>query len=156
MNEPARFVNVCPVFISRDVQRTAQFYTEKLGFTSAKHYDKDDHFAALYRDDIEIVVVQAQQGTVAPNRQRYGAGYDAYIDPATTEGVDPIYEEFAANGVKVVTPPHMTDYGSYEFVIEDIDGRLIGIGRIADKAVFFADSDMRDYQKYNFRQDLQD
>ena len=31
----------------------------------------------------------------------------------------------------------MTPYGSYEFVLEDIDGRRVGIGRIADEDVFF-------------------
>jgi len=31
----------------------------------------------------------------------------------------------------------MTPYGSYGFVLEDIDGRRIGIGRIKDKSVFF-------------------
>lgn len=28
-HEHARFVNVCPVFISHDVHKTVQFYTEK-------------------------------------------------------------------------------------------------------------------------------
>jgi hypothetical protein len=31
----------------------------------------------------------------------------------------------------------MTGYGSYEFVVEDVDGRLIGIGRIRDRETFF-------------------
>jgi hypothetical protein len=31
----------------------------------------------------------------------------------------------------------MTPYGSCEFVVEDVDGRLIGIGRISDRERFF-------------------
>jgi hypothetical protein len=31
----------------------------------------------------------------------------------------------------------MTPYGSYECVIEDVDGRYIGIGRIRDRQTFF-------------------
>jgi hypothetical protein len=31
----------------------------------------------------------------------------------------------------------MAAYGTYEFVIEDVDGRLIGIGRISDREIFF-------------------
>jgi hypothetical protein len=31
----------------------------------------------------------------------------------------------------------MTEYGSYEFVVEDVDGRLIGIGRVRDRGTFF-------------------
>ncbi|WP_458784789.1 hypothetical protein [Vallitalea sediminicola] len=36
--------------------------------------------------------------------------------------------------------PQKTEYGTYEFVIKDIDGRLIGIGRICDNKTYFEDS----------------
>lgn len=140
-NEASKFVNLCPVFVSNDIKKTVKFYTEKLGFKSARHYDKITNFATIYRDEIEFVIVQAQHGQVEANAKRYGAGYDAYIDPATVGGVDPVYEEFKARGVKILVEPHRTDYGSYEFVIEDIDGRQIGIGRISDDATYFKDSD---------------
>ena len=69
-------------------------------------------------------------------------GYDAYIDPAAPEGVDVLYEEFSAQEVKIVAKPHMTEYGSYEFVIEDLDGRQFGIGLIVDRPTFFENSDL--------------
>ena len=141
-NDGSRFVSLCPVFISRDIEKTVEFYTEKLGFKSAKHYDKAENFATLYRDDIEFVIIQAKSGEITSTTQGHRTGNDdAYIVTATPEGVDPIYEEFKAKGVKILSKPHMTDYGSYEFTIEDIDGRQIGIGRISDKAVYFKDSD---------------
>ncbi len=87
-NERSKLVNVCPVFACPDLRQTVEFYSEKLGFRSARHYDKIENFAAIYRDEIEIILVQARQGEVVSNRQRYGAGYDAYIDPAALEGVD--------------------------------------------------------------------
>ncbi len=140
--EGSRFVNLCPVFACPDLRQTVKFYTEELGFKSARHYDKVENFATLYRDEIEFVLVQARQGEVLSNAQRHGAGYDAYIDPATVEGVDVIYEEYSARGVKILSRPHRTDYGSYEFVIEDVDGRQIGIGRIVDSDFYFKDSDL--------------
>lgn len=139
----AKLVNVCPVFTSQDIKRTVKFYVEKLGFKSAKHYDKIDNFATLYRDSIEFVIVQSKFGKVESNTKRHGVGYDAYIDPDTVEGVDKIYGEFASKNVNIVSKPQRTDYGSYEFVIEDIDGRLIGIGRIHDYETFFEDSDIK-------------
>ena len=51
-----------------------------------------------------------------------------------------LYKEFLSKGVKVIYEPRKTDYGSYEFVIEDIDGRLIGIGLIYDNKLYFEDS----------------
>lgn len=142
-NEGSRFVNLCPVLLSSDLQKTVQFYTEKLGFRSAKHYDKVEGFATLYRDEIEFVIVQAKRGEVLSNAQRYGAGYDAYIDTATPEGIEPIYREYKAQGVKILSEPHQTAYGSYEFVFEDGDGRQIGVGRIMDRATYFKDSDFQ-------------
>jgi predicted lactoylglutathione lyase len=138
----ARLVNLCPVFPSPDIQRTVQFYTEKLGFYSAKHYDKVENFATLYRDEIEFVIIQAQKGQLESNLQRYGAGYDAYIDPASHEEIELLYNEFLNNGVKILTPPHMTEYGSYEFVFEDIDGRRIGVGRVFNPELYFKNSNL--------------
>jgi len=138
--EGSKFVNLCPVFLSPDIRRTVRFYTEKLGFKSAKHYEETENFATLYRDDIEFVIVQAKQGEVLSNTQRYGAGYDAYIDTASPEGIEPVYEEFKTHGVKILSEPHKTAYGSYEFVIEDVDGRQIGIGKILDETTYFKDS----------------
>lgn len=84
--------------------------------------------------------VQAKSGGIQSNTERYGTGYDAYIDTDTVSGVDVIYEEFASKAVKIVSKPHKTDYGSYEFVIEDIDGRLIGIGLIYSNDTYFENS----------------
>lgn len=75
--EGSRLVNLCPVFACPDLRRTVKFYTEKLGFKSARHYDKVENFATIYRDEIEFVLVQARQGEVLSNTQRYGVGYDA-------------------------------------------------------------------------------
>lgn len=136
-------VNLCPVFVCPDIRQTVKFYTEKLGFQSARHYDKVESFAALYRDDVEFILVQARQGEVLSNTQRYGAGYDAYLDPAAAEGVDALYEEFSARGVKIISQPHRTAYGSYEFAIEDLDGRQIGIGLILEKDIYLEDSDWK-------------
>lgn len=138
-----KLINLCPVFVSEDVRKTVNFYVEKLGFKFAAHYDKIDNFATIYRDSIEFVIVQSKFGKVESNTKRYGAGYDAYIDTDTVDGVDIIYEEFVSNGVKIVAIPRKTDYGSYEFVIEDIDGRLIGIGLIYSNQIYFENSNIK-------------
>ncbi len=130
------------VFVVSDVRKTAAYYRDVLGFSVVEHYDKEEAFAALYRDAVEIIVVQAKHGEVLSNQKRYGAGYDAYIDPVRVEDVDWFYTEWKLKGADIVDPPAMTAYGSYEFVIQDIDGRRIGIGRIRDKEVFFGDENL--------------
>lgn len=133
----SRFVNLCPVFISTDVHQTVKFYVEKLGFRASTHYIDTQNFASLYRDDIEFIIVQTKHGIIESNIKRYGVGYDAYIDTATPEGIEPIFKEYKTKGVKILEEPHRTTYGSYEFSFEDIDGRRIGIGRIFDYKSYF-------------------
>ena len=126
----AKLVHCAAVFLTENVERTAQYYQDILGFRVVTHYDQSEKFAALYRDEVEIVVVQARFGPVLANRQRYGAGYDAYLDPETVEDVDSLYQEFRAKGAIILSPPALTPYGSYEFTLQDIDSHQIVIGRI--------------------------
>lgn len=141
--DKVKLTNVCPVFISEDVRKTVNFYVEKLGFKFATHYDKIDNFATIYRDAIEFVIVQSKFGKIESNTKKYGAGYDAYIDTDTVEGVDIIYEEFKSKGVKILSKPRKTDYGSYEFVLEDIDERFIGVGLIYSNHIYFENSNIK-------------
>ena len=135
----ARLVNVAAIFVAPNLKRTVEYYRDVFGFELFEHYEAADAFATLYRDSVEIVVVQARFGEVESNTARYGAGYDAYLDPEDVAGVDSFYAELREKGARIVSEPAMTPYGSYEFVVEDVDGRLIGIGRVKDEDVFFKD-----------------
>lgn len=138
----ARLVNAVIVFIAPDVQKTAEYYRDVLGFRVVEHFDREEKFAALYRDEIEIVIVQLKCGEVSPNQARYGAGYDAYLDPEKIEDVDALYLEWQEKGARMISPPGLTPYGCYEFVFEDIDGRRIGVGLVRQNEVFFADRNL--------------
>ena len=128
-------LNACAiVLMTEDINKTAQFYQEQLDFEVVKHLANEEKFAACYRDNVELVLVETKKGTIESNSARYGAGYDAYFVP---EDVDKFYEEIKEKDIKVVQKPKITTYGSKEFKIEDIDGRIIGIGKIQDYDKFF-------------------
>ena len=135
--ERAKLDNVAPILVSLDVRRTAEYYRDVLGFEVVEHYESVEPFVTLYRDSVELVVVQAARGRIESNYARYGAGYDVYLDPENVAGVDLFYEELRGKGARIAAAPAMTPYGSYEFVLEDVDGRRIGIGRIKGEGVFF-------------------
>jgi uncharacterized glyoxalase superfamily protein PhnB len=141
---PPRLANGVIVFVAHDVRTTADYYRDVFGFAVVEHYDKPEPFAALYRDAVEIIVAQAKHGQVVCNRERYGAGYDAYLDPEEIEDVDELHAELAQKGATIVSAPAATAYGTYEFVVRDIDGRLVGIGRIRDRELFFAEGEPAD------------
>ena len=105
--ERAALDKIASVLVSSDLRRTAEYYRDVLGFELVENYENVEPFATLYRDSDELA------------------------------GVDLFYEELLERGACIAAAPAMTPYGSYEFVLEDIDGRRIGIGRIKDEGVFF-------------------
>jgi predicted lactoylglutathione lyase len=138
----AKFADICPVFLTDDVIKTTEFYVSKLGFKYAKHFDKNETFSTVYRDSIEIIIMQKRKGKVESNTEKYGNGEDAYIVTDTVDGVKDVYNEYLNNGVKIIKEPCITDYGSLEFIFEDVDGRKIGVGRISNKELYFKNSNL--------------
>ena len=132
---------ICPIFVCEDVRRTLEFYVSILGFKYANHLEDVEKFATIYRDSIEIILIEKVKGKIETNSQKYGTGDDVYICPDTIESVDDLYNEFRNRGVKIVQKPTLKAYGSYEFEIEDIDGRYIGIGRVKNRMKYFEKSD---------------
>lgn len=74
-------------------------------------------------------------------------GLAGFISAADNWIVSPVLPAIAAGlGVSIpmagiVFTAYMVPYGSYECVLEDIDGRWIGIGRVKQREVFFGDAD---------------
>jgi catechol 2,3-dioxygenase-like lactoylglutathione lyase family enzyme len=131
-----KLVNCAAVLVTPDLRRAVDWYREKLDFRAVEHFDSPEPFAAAYRDSVEIVLVQGKCGAVERNRVRYGAGYDAFLAPASPAEVDVFHAEIASRGVKIVRPPARTSYGVREMVFEDVDGRWIGVGCIEDEREF--------------------
>ena len=113
------------VFPTPDIQKTAEYYVEKLGFRRVDYLNAQEKHICLYRDNVEFILTQANRERVFPNPEMYGYGEDAYV---ITENQQDLQDEFEKNGVKIVKPLQLTDYHNLEFTIEDIDGRWICFG----------------------------
>lgn len=126
------------VFPTPDIQRTAAFYEQKLGFRRMDYLNVAQPHSCLYRDRIEIILVQADEGrAVMPNTELYGRGEDAYL---IADDQQALQDEFLAAGVEIEEPLHMTDYHNLEFTARDIDGRRLVFGQkqwqAADDAIW--------------------
>ena len=113
------------VFPTTDIQKTAEFYVEKLGFRRVDYLDAKEKHICLYRDEVEFILTQANTQRIFPNRELYGYGEDAYV---ITQSQQELQDEFEQKGVTIIHRLHKTDYGNLEFTIEDIDGRWICFG----------------------------
>ena len=121
----ARLYASHPVFPVPDIEKTAEFYREKMGFTRADYLSAAEPHICLYRDGTEIILTDSRGREVVPNRVLYGCGGDAYF---ITDGQEALETEFRENGVKIAVPLRTSDYHNKEFAIEDCDGRLIYFG----------------------------
>jgi catechol 2,3-dioxygenase-like lactoylglutathione lyase family enzyme len=113
------------IFPVPDIEKTAEYYVSKLGFRAVPYLECKEPHICLYREDAEIILLQANTASITPNRILYGYGYDAYLYTAAQESLE---KEFAEKDVKFVRHLNTTDYQNREFVIEDIDGRWLAFG----------------------------
>jgi len=113
----SRLLTAAPTLASLDMDRTVQFYTEKLGFKAAWH---DANYGIVVRDKIDIHFWKTDNEIFPKNTSCY-----IYV-----EGVDELYEEFREAGV--IHPNGLLgdrDWGMREFAIVDVDGNLIRFGQ---------------------------
>ncbi len=113
------------VFPTPDIVKTAEYYSDRLGFRRVDYLDSKEPHICLYRDDVEFILTQSNGQMVIPNRELYSYGGDAYV---IVKDQQVLQDKYEAKGVKIVHRLHKTDYHNQEFVIEDIDGRWIYFG----------------------------
>lgn len=99
-----------------DINQTSDYYTKFLRFKAVKYLQSQQPYICLYRDNVEIILIQSKLQKIAPIRIVHGYGYDGYF---TAKNIKPMYEELVAKNVKIVKPLGKTDYGNIEFVLED-------------------------------------
>ena len=101
------------IFPSPDIKKTSGFYVSKLGFRAVEYLECAEPHICLYRDDIEIILLQANTDHVIPNRTLYGYGYDAYLYTGNQEFLehwhDLLQELFRCDWVEVSTAEQAKD-----------------------------------------------
>lgn len=108
-----------------DIKRTAAYHESVLGFRRVDYLDVVEPHICLYRDDVELILLQSKTEAVRPNRELYGYGYEANI---YTKDLDELQYELMERGAVIVKPLQITEYGNQEFVVEDIDSRWLAFG----------------------------
>ncbi len=101
-----------------DVRASLKFYTDILGFSERFQFGD---YAGVEYGDVQIHL----SGPKATNKRLVGQG-GIYI---FCDDVDSYYKEITSKGVSVQVPPKDYEYGMRDFVIEDPDGNLLGVGQ---------------------------
>jgi len=106
------------VFFVSDLEASLRFYVAVLGFLERFRFG---NYAGLEHGEVQIHL----SGPGATNRRAVGQG-SVYI---FCDDVDACYAEVTSKGAKVQGAPKDYEYGMRDFIIEDPDGNLVGIGQ---------------------------
>lgn len=120
---------VAPFFIARDVERSLDFYRDKLGFTVVFQETEPPHptpFFAIVRRDGAMLFLKGS-GEAVPNAKRYSwARFDAYF---SVPDPDALAAEFENRGVSFSESLKDTHDGLRGFELIDPDGHVLFFGR---------------------------
>ena len=117
---PSRLKSMSPQFLVADLQRSLEFYTDKLGFEVDFQYE--GFYAGVRRDGHSI---HLKMGEPSPD-ERANRRRNEHLDILfSVEGLDRLHHELGEQAVEVTLPPRDMPYGR-EFYIADPDGYILG------------------------------
>ena len=116
-SNPAQFIQGAPVLHVANVETTAAFYRDVLGFT----WDFGDAaYAVVWRDNSAIHFVKDDGRPTGVHLFQWVKNVDAY------------FSEIAGRGADVATQPTNQPYGIRELAVIDINGVRIVFGQDID------------------------
>ena len=112
------------VLAVNDLQTSANYYIEKLGFTTDWAMDG---WHQLRRGSFVVML-----GPCPDDRPAFETRNHSYFAYVQVEGVDELYQELLANGAEIHYPLGSKPWGMREFGIITIDGHRIMFGQQLD------------------------
>lgn len=119
-----QFRTVMPVLIVDNLEKTAHYYQDILGFHIDFIWESPSGFASLSRDDIAINLKQSNPpGQGRSNKE--GKGVDIYF---CVSDLDILLKEFREKNARIVMEPTNQVYGVRELYVEDCNGYVLCFG----------------------------
>jgi RimJ/RimL family protein N-acetyltransferase/uncharacterized glyoxalase superfamily protein PhnB len=120
--DTTHFFSVQPVLMVNDVQKTAEYYRDGLGFNIDFLYGDPPNHGAVSRGDWTGSMATIQLSQVSPDRELTPAGY-LYILVDTS--LDRLCETYRERGVEIISEPETHPWGMREFAVRDLNGQRL-------------------------------
>lgn len=119
---------VVPLLVVDDVQRSAAFYVQGLGFTQSFIYPADQPQVAMVSLDgiqllLETPASYEQKSGVILGLGLRGQGVELQLQMAAD--LDSYYLMVTSRQVEVIRPLFTTDYGMRQFTIRDVNSYVL-------------------------------
>lgn len=121
----AKIIGTAPQLLVKDVEKTVEFYKEKLSFELIGLVGNPPIYGMVKRDNFQIHFAHSQSGDISTNRSSFTPCCDFIL---WIPEIDDFYEELKLKEVNIIEEITKRVYGSREFIFQDIDGHHILVG----------------------------
>jgi catechol 2,3-dioxygenase-like lactoylglutathione lyase family enzyme len=109
-----------PMFPVANVEKTAEFYRDQLGFNIDVLWGDPKFYAILNRVGVYIDLIKSD--SISGEIGDIGGAY------IIVENVDEVYQELKNKDVNILGPPEDKEYPMRDFILLDCDGHRLCIG----------------------------
>jgi uncharacterized glyoxalase superfamily protein PhnB len=109
---------VLPHVMYLDLVAAIGWLGKAFGFTEHYRYGAAPSGAQMHLGNAWIMVKQARPGCASPSE----IGYGTQSLTVFVEDVEAHFQKAKAAGAKILEEPHETEYGEFQFAVEDLEG----------------------------------
>jgi len=121
--------SVAPMLLVADVQRTAAYFRDVLGFDVPQFWGEPAMFTIARREQASVMLRQWQPQEAPKPNGAFEDALDAYF---WVSDADSLHAEFSGKGADIVCAPVNQDYGMREFIVRGPDGHVLVFGGAID------------------------
>lgn len=117
-----KIIGSAPVLFVSDVEKSAKFYRDNLGFTYERFWGTPPSFCVLWRDKFQLMLSKAEN----PENIVTHSLWSVYF---WVDNVESLHTEFIKQNVQLGYGLTDQPHGCREFSIKDLDGYEIAFGQ---------------------------
>jgi catechol 2,3-dioxygenase-like lactoylglutathione lyase family enzyme len=121
----ATIVSAEPQLFVTDIQRSCEFFCEKLGFSPVFSYGKPPYYAQVGRDEGRLNLRCVERPVIASTVRDREELLSASMTVATADEIKLLFLEFQSAGVVFHQRLKKQPWGAKNFVVKDPDGNLL-------------------------------
>jgi catechol 2,3-dioxygenase-like lactoylglutathione lyase family enzyme len=121
----ATIAGVEPQLLVTDMERSCEFYRDKLGFTLVFSYGKPPYYAQVARDVARLNLRTVDRPVIEPTVRDREELLSVSMTVATTDEIKLLFLEFQSAGVAFRQTLKKQPWGAKNFIVEDPDGNLL-------------------------------
>lgn len=126
-DQSGKLLRSAPYFPVANVERSAAFYEQVLGFRCDYSAGSPLQFAICSRDGLAIMLRRVSAPELIVPVEKQGGTWEAFFWVSNAET---LHAEFSAKGADIVYGPLIQEaYQMKEFAVRDCDGHVLGFGQ---------------------------